>query len=562
MSSKPAAVGFSFKLAGKAKPQRKAINIRAAEEPDDDKIVKRVHGIDATGIETEADPVEPPLVIPLPSARATEPRTNGAATGTDELESKAIAALLSGESSTNKAKEASLVIDMAPEDQTAGETGVVALSDVNEYGFVAVKDDEDESVQGLRLKLFANAQKRKEELSKHEKIQLPVLMRGAMFKEQQRAAEAQAAAAETTGPSLAHASDMDVHDDGYNRVPIDKFGEAMLRGMGYTGADETGSMPYVPPVRQGGMGLGAADNDLKHMRKEKKYIKPGEVRTTVRAPVSRKFPGIKDGAVIRVGLGRHTGKIGIVTQSEGVPGLERAMCRLKGEPSIAFAKSSLRVVSAEALTAEDTAVLEVLHAEEAAVRAEERRKEKARAEKAARELRETERGAEKERRRKKDQEKKEKEKEGSEKRKRSSDDRRDDKAAKRQASSSSSSSRQDKERRRPPAWLLPGIRVRMVSKKGRYERYYKQKGIVSDVITPVMCDVRLDSGKLVSEVKDSALESVVPKAGGMVLVLRGEYRQERAQVLEKNMRKETAQLRLVESSEIVTLGLDDIAETA
>ena len=48
--------------------------------------------------------------------------------------------------------------------------------------------------------------------------------------------------------------------DSYNKIPVEEFGAAMLRGMGWTGSDKTSSsgvIKYVPRPER--LGLGASE---------------------------------------------------------------------------------------------------------------------------------------------------------------------------------------------------------------------------------------------------------------------------------------------------------------
>jgi len=111
-------------------------------------------------------------------------------------------------------------------------------------------------------------------------------------------------------------------------------------------------------------------------------------------------------------------------------------------------------------------------------------------------------------------------------------------------------------------WLMPHIRVRIVSRERAGGKLYLSKGTILDVVTPTSCDVLLDggSGKLLENVAASELETALPKRDGRVAVLRGTHRGERGKLLERNSQREEAVVQLAQTFEIVRLPLDDVAE--
>lgn len=117
-----------------------------------------------------------------------------------------------------------------------------------------------------------------------------------------------------------------------------------------------------------------------------------------------------------------------------------------------------------------------------------------------------------------------------------------------------------------PTWLVPSIRVRIISKTFEKGRYYLKKGYIVDVPMPSHADVVVrdsddsEGGKLIKKMSKRDLETVLPKPGGRILVLRGKHRGERGKLLEKNNREGWAQIQLQESFKIVTKNMDDVAE--
>ena len=67
-------------------------------------------------------------------------------------------------------------------------------------------------------------------------------------------------------------------------------------------------------------------------------------------------------------------------------------------------------------------------------------------------------------------------------------------------------------------------------------------------------------GQLLEGVPHSSLETALPRVGGDVKVVRGEWRDLRGKLLERDKDKETLQVQLYGEQTVVTLGFDDAAE--
>lgn len=148
--------------------------------------------------------------------------------------------------------------------------------------------------------------------------------------------------------------------DPYARVHIEDFGAAMLRGMGVSeaaieaatgskgdGDDDAGgpgrggqgfagsAFRAPPPQRPKGLGLGATaltGGGSNTTTNTSNSSTGGSAKAAAAAAnKARKFPGLVDGAVAVLGgpgAGAHAGALGLVTQTEGVPGLEKCRVRL------------------------------------------------------------------------------------------------------------------------------------------------------------------------------------------------------------------------------------------
>jgi len=112
-------------------------------------------------------------------------------------------------------------------------------------------------------------------------------------------------------------------------------------------------------------------------------------------------------------------------------------------------------------------------------------------------------------------------------------------------------------------WVRPQIRVRVISKKLGGGVYYNKKARVEDVVSQsAFVVVMEEGGRLVEDVHEDDVETVVPKIGGRVMILSSsqDHRGEIGKILEKSTKKATAFVQLEGDLDIVQIGFDDIAE--
>lgn len=120
------------------------------------------------------------------------------------------------------------------------------------------------------------------------------------------------------------------------------------------------------------------------------------------------------------------------------------------------------------------------------------------------------------------------------------------------------SSKRHRDEPSKPQWVIPNIRVRVITEKlGR--RYYKEKGIVVDV-TPKGATVQLSGGAVLDRVPERYLETALPKQGGKAVVLAGDHRFAKGRLLERDSRRSKGVIQVFEDMNVLTLSLDDMAE--
>lgn len=111
-------------------------------------------------------------------------------------------------------------------------------------------------------------------------------------------------------------------------------------------------------------------------------------------------------------------------------------------------------------------------------------------------------------------------------------------------------------------WLIPNIRVRIVSKK--IPAYYLQKGVVQDVTRTSQSSTKavllMDNGQVIDKVPERYLETALPKAGGNIIVLEGSHHWKKGKLLERSSEGGYGLIQFAEDLEVITVSLDSIAE--
>lgn len=113
--------------------------------------------------------------------------------------------------------------------------------------------------------------------------------------------------------------------------------------------------------------------------------------------------------------------------------------------------------------------------------------------------------------------------------------------------------------RRLPTWVIPNIRVRVVTEK-LGKKYFKEKGIIVDV-TSKGATLRLDkTGKVLDRVREDYLETALPKPGGKAIVLAGRHKYAKGKLLERDSKRAKGAIQIFEDMSVLNLSLDDMAE--
>lgn len=336
----------------------------------------------------------------------------------------------------------------------------------------------------------------------------------------------------------AHAPDLDVRSDIYETIPVEEFGAALLRGMGWSGDKKQQSAEEKKlEQRQRRLGLGAAalpgppssgnkaiggDGNIKD-KKEKKDEKTDKQSQLQKGSIVFVHPETtqQDG---ERGEERDEGserERGEVVLSVGVPGLN--MIRISLEKSgkiVDVGRRTVRLVPKDELLQQPFVYAKPLE-EDVTVSVD---------------IDEYDDPLQLK------QFKQRQEQQDSAKMK--------DSSAKPKPSS--------QQQQQPTYWIRPGLRVKIVSRK-LGKNSYLQKGTILDVYKLGVATVRLDGGTILDEVKEKYLETVMPSVGGQCMVLAGEFKGEIGRLLSRDNEQQVAMLELQDSLEVVAKSMDDIS---
>uniref|UniRef100_A0A803K356 G-patch domain and KOW motifs-containing protein n=1 Tax=Xenopus tropicalis TaxID=8364 RepID=A0A803K356_XENTR len=284
----------------------------------------------------------------------------------------------------------------------------------------------------------------------------------------------------------------------YDAVPVEYYGMAMLRGMGWKEGEGIGRTfkqdvkPLEQKLRPKGLGLGADRSALKDLepQKPRKPLKPGE-------KLEEESRGLGKGSSVQIQSGAHKDLYGKV---EGVdPDNSRAMIKLAiGGKVVTVSLFSLRLVSSAEYTkfAKDLSRLSKAHQESKEEQHKDRSPDKEQQRKDGEKHSESSRNSDLNNREKRHRQR--------------SPDREKEKK---------------KIRPEPQGWLHRDLRVRFIDKNYKGGKYYNSKMFIEDVLSPTRCSCRTESGRILDDMRQDMLETIIPKEEGEhVMVVLGKYR--------------------------------------
>lgn len=354
--------------------------------------------------------------------------------------------------------------------------------------------------------------------------------------------------------------DISVKSEAYEAVPVDQFGAAMLRGMGWTGPsedDEKFARKYTESIvpRERGLGLGAmarppgpevGDRSSKAQRGDNnrgEWKRKGDDKLLKQQ--------ISVGSLVWLRDPLFAGRRACIVATRGVPGLDRIRVCLEADGTILDVKRLDAVLLSEEellVTPYKGKITSASSQQDAEPDLRNDEAEKGLGSSNRTDLEHSDRHFSKH---KKDKEKR-----------RDGDCMSANISMERHKKQKKEETVLRKDRKKPQSaekWLLSGIRVRIISRKPGGESIYLQKGGVLDVYGDYFASVQLDNGSVIDSLKQKHLETVLPHTGGSVRVLLGPHRGQEATLLEKQSESETCVVQLCEDLNVIVLSMDAVA---
>lgn len=304
----------------------------------------------------------------------------------------------------------------------------------------------------------------------------------------------------------------------YEAVPVEAYGLAMLRGMGWKPGEGIGRTfnqvvkPRVNSLRPKGLGLGASLTEVQSLAPTGPHHppKPNEERENDKEEQPKEL--VPGGAVV-VLSGPHRGLYGKV---EGLdPDNARAMVRLATRSRmVTVSEYCLRSISQKEFDKNTNAG----PADESYPRQHNG--------KDSRDL-------------------------DSHRKRKHPPDRQSGPSAKGSAASAS----------RTRHWLHRDLRVRFVDKQYKGGQYYNTKMTIEDVLSPGTCVCRTDEGRILEGLREDMLETLVPKVEGhRVMVVLGPQAGKVGRLLGRDRARSRAMVQLHRENQLVELHYDAVCQ--
>lgn len=117
-----------------------------------------------------------------------------------------------------------------------------------------------------------------------------------------------------------------------------------------------------------------------------------------------------------------------------------------------------------------------------------------------------------------------------------------------------------KKKKRKNKWVVPNIKVRIISKTYQKGKYYLKKGIVVDVPDNYSCSIQIDK-LILEEVRERMIETIIPKKkNSPVIFVLGKHKGKKGILLNRNSKKSQCTIQINQSLEFVTCSFDEICE--
>ncbi|XP_074645657.1 G-patch domain and KOW motifs-containing protein-like [Tubulanus polymorphus] len=347
----------------------------------------------------------------------------------------------------------------------------------------------------------------------------------------------------------------------YEAIPIEHFGVAMLRGMGWKDGEGIGkNKKVIAPVnavlRPKGLGLGASAAVLNESRKKNNKHNNKSSKEDEELKLCK-------GAYCLIGSGKHTDLYG------QVEGIDEDNARVVVKLTISGQSATLSQHSIKLVDKHEYQKYSKYINKGKADKYKEKQQEKLRMSDDEKRDRNTksysESGSESdssEKHRRKQSKKKRKHKHKDDDRHRHEDRKKESRKRKYEEEEHISESKKTpKSSPDSKLWVQSQLRVRIIDKYYKKGKYYNAKVEVVDVIDKNNCICKYE-GKLLEELPQSSLETVVPKSHpSHVKIVHGSYCGQLGEIIERDKGKETCTVQLLSNRDkALTLHLDNICE--
>ncbi|XP_043752591.1 G-patch domain and KOW motifs-containing protein isoform X2 [Cervus elaphus] len=315
----------------------------------------------------------------------------------------------------------------------------------------------------------------------------------------------------------------------YEAVPVEAYGLAMLRGMGWKPGEGIGRTfsqvvkPRVNSLRPKGLGLGANLTEVQALAPTSSYRLPRPDEEQEKDKEDQPQGLVPGGAVV-VLSGPHRGLYGKV---EGLdPDNVRAMVRLAvGSRMVTVSEYCLRPVSQKEFD-KNLNLSQVSRTSPG---------EQHRTTSSRKTIQDQDSHMWWE---------------DSERKRKHHSDRQDGPAAK-----------NEKAAPRSQHWLHRDLRVRFVDKLHKGGQYYNTKMTIEDVLSPDTCVCRTDEGQVLEGLREDMLETLVPKVpGDQVMVVLGQWAGRVGRLLDRDRTRSRALVQLQREDRVVELHYDAVCQ--
>ncbi|GBN13587.1 G-patch domain and KOW motifs-containing protein [Araneus ventricosus] len=294
----------------------------------------------------------------------------------------------------------------------------------------------------------------------------------------------------------------------YGKIPVEHFGMAMIRGMGWKEGEGIGSInkmcvePIEAERRPRGLGLGADASAVKKKQEKGKEEKLELVK----------------GAYVNIIQGQHKGFYGEVL------GLDeenaRAIVKLTTDEKLSLPEFYINVVSKKEFDKESRIINRAAYEN---YKREKEEKDKSEKQSLKRERMEDSTDSKTGR------------KDTTDKTSDEGDSKKSEKRSKRHHSRERNEENRSYSSKSSKLWVRPQLRVRFIDDKYKKGRYFNQKMTVYDVMSSKSCSCKTDDGKYLDDISPSMLETVIPRdESAYVMIVQGKYSGELCTILKKD----------------------------